>query len=268
MSIKLRVRDKDANDTSERTIGVGSAKQLNGRVFVLSLFIGSSIPWRKDEIHRLNDSVIEAEQWLMQQALRYGKNVQFHNYSHGTDGNLFMSNIPTSSSSSRARTYWNEMLKRVGWKDGKEVMHWARQNAGCNQSMVLVFANTQGRSYACQAAASSNRRPTIDSLEACCLLRPAENTLATPATIAHEMLHLFGAWDLYKYYLDVDNNHDDTNRAMRAEQMFPNSIMLRTNLPLSQLVIDEVNAWLVGLKEEGKDWYRWFEPLKDDYLIT
>ena len=269
MSFTLRVGPKRANDTSENTIGVGSAKALCGRVFVLSVFLGSDIPWLLDEIQALNASILEAERWLTQQAARYGKNVEFYNYYHGADGRLTFPNIPVDNNSPQASTYWHGVLTRIGWRDGQAVVDFARQKAGCDQSLVLVFGNVRGRSYACQASSPERRKENVlPALEACCLLRPTENSLVTPSIIAHEMLHLFGAWDLYKYYLDVDNNHDDSNRAMRAQQMFPNSIMLTGHHSIDQLVIDEVNAWLVGLKEEGKDWYRWFEPMKDDYGIT
>ena len=80
------------------------------------------------------------------------------------------------------------------------------------------------------------------------------------AAIAHEILHLFGACDLYE--LD-DNEHD---RAIKTELMFPNSIMHNTHRDIWETQIDEINAWLVGLKAEGKDWYRWFEPDQDSYL--
>ncbi len=72
------------------------------------------------------------------------------------------------------------------------------------------------------------------------------------------MLHLFGAWDLY----EDDDNH---TRARKTVVMFPNSIMLHSHCDIWELQIDEINAWLVGLKEQGKDWYRWFEPDQDNY---
>ena len=74
------------------------------------------------------------------------------------------------------------------------------------------------------------------------------------ADIAHEMLHLFGAWDLYEL------NNNDQARAIKTSEMFPNSIMRTTSNDIWELQIDEITAWLVGLKDQGKDWYRWFEP--------
>ena len=107
-----------------------------------------------------------------------------------------------------------------------------------------------------------NYNPEQYNLECCLLYRYyTDSAIETnTAAIAHEILHLFGAWDLYE--LD-DSDHD---RATKTELMFPNSIMLHTWRDIWETQIDEINAWLVGLKDEGKDWYRWFEPDQDSYL--
>ena len=41
--------------------------------------------------------------------------------------------------------------------------------------------------------------------------------------------------------------------------------MFNTHRDIWETQIDEINAWLVGLKEQGKDWYRWFEPEQGVY---
>ena len=48
--------------------------------------------------------------------------------------------------------------------------------------------------------------------------------------------------------------------------MFPQSIMICIGQTIWDMQIDEITAWLVGLREEGKDWYRWFEPNQNEYL--
>ena len=78
--------------------------------------------------------------------------------------------------------------------------------------------------------------------------------------MAHEMLHLFGAWDLYEL------DEKDNARAAKTAIMFPKSIMNCKGQTIWDMQIDEITAWLVGLREEGKDWYRWFEPNQNEYL--
>jgi len=74
------------------------------------------------------------------------------------------------------------------------------------------------------------------------------------ATIAHETLHAYGAWDLYAV------TPAGKEKAEMAKAKFANSIMLKTQTTINQLTIDEVTAWRIGLTEK-KDWYLDFIPV-------
>lgn len=69
-----------------------------------------------------------------------------------------------------------------------------------------------------------------------------------------KILHLCGARDLYYEEGIQDHEHAD-----KAEELFPNSIMIHDSKNIYSKEIDEVTAWLVGLKGK-KDWYAWFQP--------
>lgn len=263
MGIRIRVRPKRPGDTSESSSNTGSAKVLAGRIFVLCVFVGRHAnPWRTADIDRQKQKVYEAERWLRMQALRYGKNVEFVNVAYGADGSFLDDCIPENSKSNRAYFYPSEVVKKIGFPSKQAFMQWARTHEGCPQCMVVVFANTSGRSYASPVTKELQaHNPERFGLEGCLLYRRyddyAEET--NTAAIAHEMLHLFGAWDLY----ELDSN--DRKRAEKTSLMFPNSVMLNSHRDIWQLQIDEINAWLVGLRDCGKDWYRWFEPNQECY---
>ena len=77
----------------------------------------------------------------------------------------------------------------------------------------------------------------------------------TPSSgIAHEILHLFGAWDLYENYMQ--------SKAIEelALYLFPNSIMLRISQNINELIIDPVTAWLIGWNKNPESWYEAFNP--------
>ena len=76
----------------------------------------------------------------------------------------------------------------------------------------------------------------------------------TSSAIAHEILHLFGGWDLYATFEQTQDRED------KARQMFPNSVMLRTSSNINELSVDEVTAWLIGWNDDAKPWYGWFKP--------
>lgn len=263
MSIRIKVKPKGAYDTSESTKNVGSAKVLVGRIHVLSVFVGPrSAPWHSTDVERQKKKVFEAENWLKAQAARFGKRVEFVNTAYGSDGTFVDYEIPQQYDSDETQyLYPSRVLLKMGFRSKDAYVEWVRTHFGCPQCLVMVFSNTKGRSY---AAPSTKELFAYDphnfNLECCFLYRYHMNTgiETNAASIAHEMLHLFGAWDLYE-----DNPYHA--RAAKTTQMFPNSIMLNISDNIWELQIDEINAWLVGLKETGKDWYRWFEPDQETY---
>ncbi len=264
MPIRIRVKPKGSHDTSESSRNIGSAKVLSGKVYVLSVFVAPySNPWSIRDIERNKEKVFEAERWLKMQALRYGKHVEFVNSAFGSDGSFLDNDIPFSSDAPNAYPYPSKVLEKIGFSSSKAFVDWVRTHTDCSQCFAIIFTNTKGRSYASPITIELSRyNPVKFNLECCLIYRyySVSNKEIYTTTIAHEILHLFGAWDLYE--LD-DSDHE---RSIKTEVMFPNSIMLDSHRDIWETQIDEINAWLVGLKEEGKDWYRWFEPEQDEYL--
>jgi len=74
------------------------------------------------------------------------------------------------------------------------------------------------------------------------------------ACIAHEILHLYGAWDLYRTF---EQTYD---RELKARELFPNDIMLRVSYGIDELEVGPLSAWLVGWNNQCKGWYQWFRP--------
>lgn len=258
MGIRIRVKPKGLNDTSESSKNIGSARVLEGNVYVLSVFVAPhSNPWTPSKIEFNKQKVFEAQRWLKMQALRYGKHVEFVNCAFGSDGSFLDNEIPESCDANNAYTYPGKILLKVGFPSKSAFVNWVKNNTECDQCLAIIFANTKGRSFASPVTKEShNYNPEHYNLECCLIYRnyTGSNIETNTATIAHEILHLFGAWDLY----EIDDS--DHERAIKAELMFPKSIMLNTHRDIWETQIDEINAWLVGLKEQGKDWYRWFEP--------
>ncbi len=269
MSYKIKLRSKNGRDTSEDSINVGSAKVLIGRIFVLSVFVSyPSSLWRPNEIEDMKTKLFEAEKWLQLQARRYGKSVDFHNSGYGFDGSFVDREIPLTYPAPNSYSYPASVVRKIGFDSHDAFMKWVKRETGCSQCLVICFAHQQGRSYASPTTWPFFRAaPATSTLEGCLVYwRDVNGTIACSAGIAHEMLHLFGAWDLYRYYGDLDQVHNDTNRAQLAKKMFPRSVMLCPSNDIWSMEIDEISAWLVGLKSRGKEWYKWFEPWQDEYV--
>ena len=196
------------------------------------------------------------------QAAHYGKDVLFVNTIFGEEYPICDDTVPNSCDSDNAYYYACSLIQRIGFGDNYAYVKWVQEHTDCDQCMVIVFCNKDGRSFASPISKELQAyNPARYNLECCFLYRyySDSDTETTSASIAHEILHLFGAWDLY----ELDSN--DKPRFEKCNQMFPNSIMIQTYRDIWETKLDEINAWLVGLKEK-KDWYRWFEPEQDEYL--
>lgn len=76
-----------------------------------------------------------------------------------------------------------------------------------------------------------------------------------PAVIAHEFLHLFGAWDLYQS--PFDRTIFQRMRKRKAMKRYPNEIMAFTYRNIDSLEISPLSMYLIGwdaklMKGEGK----------------
>lgn len=264
--IRLMVKPRKANDTSESSRHVGSAKVLSGRIFVLSVFVApTSDPWKPVDVERQKQKVFEAERWLKMQAMRYGKHVEFENSAFGSDGSFCDNEIPDDWEAKGSSLYPGKVLLKMGFRSHEAFLEWVRTHMGCTQCLVVVFSNTYGRSFATPVSKELYRfNPRLFCLDSCIVYRAyqPECQESSAATVAHEMLHLFGAWDLYEL------DEKDKTRANKTALMFPKSIMNCKGQTVWDMQIDEITAWLVGLKEEGKDWYRWFEPYQEEYVCV
>lgn len=263
MSIKIGLNPLNGRDSSDDSKNTGSARALTGEIFVLSIFVSPpNSKWTTAEVNDMKARLEIAELWLKKQAAEYGKLVIFENGYFGSDGNLVDANIPQMATPD-AYFYGQKLVEAVGFGSPQKFMSWVENNRNCSQCLVIVFPHCSGRSFACPTTKPLQRSyPNQFTLETCIVFQRFydNNPVSAPGVIAHEMLHLFGAWDLYEL------NEMDRTRANTISRMYPNSIMRSSHGDINDCIIDEINAWLVGLRELKKEWYRWFEPDRDEYI--
>jgi len=242
--------------THKDLIDVGSARHLSGNVCVLYLFVGTeSSKWTQDEIEATAQKLYAAEDWLKAEALRYGKKVDFHNYS--IKRQLTDNSIPSNPFEPNAVDYPKTVLRRFGYNSNRELNNILTRKTGCQQFLVLVFPHIAGRCYASAVNRNMARPGSGRSMPECCVLYHISNDTGRElqvGRIAHEMLHLFGAWDFYAV------NANDKERSERAAELYPTSIMLRSYGDITQRTIDPLTAWLTGLSRKEEDWYKELMP--------
>ena len=222
----------------------GSARVLEGKIYVITFFV-SEVDWPTDEKMDLFKQMRDAESWLENGASHVI--VTSYVFREGRLDEAKAEIVPDydsgcSSSGPVAEVY----LKQAGCPvDGYK--EWVKKNSGCDQSLVFVVANKEGRGYASPiASGGSDRHP-----EGAILYHSAKYPLYAGGII-HEILHLFGAVDLY-HTCDQSAENDE-----RIDKMFPNEVMHRPYNPLKDLQMSPLTAWLVGLTDKEEDWFKTF----------
>lgn len=228
----------------------GSAKALDGNIYVLTVFTGER-PWPKKAVDAIITNVYEAQGWLEQQARRYGKTVSFTNGSFGhPDPIRYYVATGTGSGNESTEVVW-EVMKKIGYQNPADFVQWAKDNADCDNALVLVLTNTPGTSYALAYRDDFEREKYY--LEGAVIYTTYQSGGETcSGSIAHEMCHLFGAEDLYETFSQTKENE------AKAQKLYPNDIMLRVSYDINELVVDEMTAWYIGLTNKEKSWYRDF----------
>ncbi len=235
----------------------GSAYSLKGKVYVLSVFIATpQNDWKEGEKLKIYQIQREACTWIQAQAKKYKESVSFEEGTFGYDKTLFFNSLPTGTGSGNEEVDWvARVLKKAGYNNNAEFTSWVRNNTTCTQSVVLIYLNTSGTSYALACSSEMNQAKYFN--EGCLVYQyydEAQSNHVCAATIAHEMLHAFGSWDLYTTFAQTQD------REKKARTIYPNDVMLRTSYNINDLAIGELTAWLIGWAVREEKWFNWFRP--------
>lgn len=227
------------------TRNIGSCKKLEGNICVIKLFIEiSGTRWTTDEIMAYNNRIQKAENWIVSQANKYNKQLKFTNVQLYQDNPYKLPKMPTDEEWEYTMV---DILKNSGYDHPKDLVAKCKQQ-GFDGCLLLMINSGAGRSWCMNVCQSYyNELQATAPLEFCNLHRldDCDNQMERTGTIAHEILHTFGAWDMY----DVSDQRN-SRLAQAFEQNFPNSIMRDSYMDLNQLEIDWVNEYILGLTDK------------------
>lgn len=246
------------NDSDTRNIG--SATTLTGKTYILSVFVSTSnAPWSKNEKRQCLQRQADAQRWLSNEARKYDSEATFETGNFGLDQDIVLNQIPDGDGSGDENVDWvTTVLKTIGYTSPKEFNDWVHSKTQCQHAVVLIYANGIGTSYAMAYGKGMSERKYF--VEGCVLFKQYTNKKDLyAATIAHEILHLYGAWDLYATF------SQGGDREAEAKKRYPNDIMLRVTPNVGNLNIGPLTAWLVGLNKKKGDDVDWFRPAGRGY---
>ena len=228
---------------------------LSGNIYVLSCFVSDGVDqWTPDEKNRMLAKTNDALLWIAKQGNTYGKDVLFEHGCFGMDHDIVIDHIERGRASGKEDvTMIERTLRKIGYKEQNDFTKWVITNTNSKEAKVLIFVKGPANSYC--IACSYDHPGECPFVEGAVLYESyLSNRPLASGTIAHELLHTFGAWDFYHTY------EQTKEQEKKAKILFPNSIMLNIEYDINKCNIDELTAWLVGWSKKAKDWYWWFKP--------
>lgn len=249
------------------TVNNNVCKRLLGKVVVYGVFVDSKVGgvWSTHDIVSTKDSMRVAADWIMAQARRNGIDLQIEVASHekggvvpvrselprlGLDGLLRGLN-PSSTLDRWAdkacrqvqaafpRDTASMTLTKHSARDRERLIAALRDRYRTDNVALVLFINNY---YGTETSVAMHTAST-DAIEY------AAVAFKRPAIIAHELLHLFGALDLYI------TPYDDKKKAERRKQFamerFPAEIMAFPFRGLGSLEVGTLTQYLVGWRQEA-----------------
>ena len=201
---------------------VGTCKKLLGSTYLVCIYVSTpQHPWTKQQKDRVRHMNHASVRFLQNEAKRYGAqlNMQIGNLDY---------KIPYEYSSDYK--WYRHILGKHFGETSMVPLHnkYARQLGVKNAPVAFMF-NIKARSCATH---DDSRFPNVWDDEFCMMFCDKENR---ELALAHELLHMYGAIDLYDY-----NKHEGVQSA--AKKYFWNSVMMDGETAL----VDPLNAYLVG----------------------
>ena len=198
--------------------------------------------------------------WLLRNKLEPGmklirKQAENYGYSLNMDYTIYKDitvnySVPDPyQESSVYRELPEVVAQAMGFSSASEMLDYHRDYFGMDQIAYFFCTNKHGRSYALPSHSS-----TGDEVEYCVFFTLYDNGWATShATVPHEILHLFGAQDMYA------EGSERVNREKLAFQLCPDDLMLgdEHRTPMVGRYTAYTIGWLDSMPEEYNrdDWW-------------
>ena len=239
----------------ERVMGRGSAATLKGVAYTLSIFVDQGdARWTKEQKLALLENGRTAERWLVQQAKRYGVTLSFHDgAAYGLDQSFFAPTLPTDEED-RVEVFdlMRQALRSLKHEEPHNHFRAIVRQTGVTTVHAVLYVNSEGVSCAMPFYDGS----TQDRLLEGCVVHRADSRNGQetgPRTIAHEILHLYGAWDFY------ERPEYTPEQVALATREFPNDVMLCADPDLAVNEVGPLTAWRIGWQPK-QDWYEDLRP--------
>lgn len=242
-------------------------KELLGKVVIYSIFVDTkqALPWTEFDITSTQDSIARAADWLMAEAKKRKIDLDIQLAYHENKNVMPIAmNLPKSSlchvmSTPRSKSgkhiidsWSNKIAKQAGMslpKDTSRVIKTKnvisererlvaklRDIYKTDNVVILYFVNNYFKEELSVSLYTNTSLFTEFSII----------SFKNPAVIAHEVLHLFGATDLYPIAVKSRKGYSYAYDYETLNKDFPNEIMYVQHKQINKLMISPITEYLVG----------------------
>lgn len=253
-----------APDSSEGFGEHGSASELDGTTVVMSLFVSDDNgTWgdKKSDADTESDMLDYlgiATDWISEQASDYGADTEFI-YDWTEDEDLMVKTHYDGDMTD------DEVCDDVVWSYIEDRIDYEslQDRYGADNVLFMVFLDTP-KSLDDTSCTRTYYEGMEYPYEICYIYAHCDGDEESPASIAHEILHAYGAPDLYQADKDGDNYGITKKYVKKMENENSNDIMFRTFDEYDEMVYDdivndftELDAYYVGLTDYSSVVDRW-----------
>ena len=237
---------RKSNQSSKR--GCGSAAMLRGDVRLCNLYVyDRQSRWTDAQKKAAQQRMDAAVQFIAAQAKRYKMDVSFEQET--LKDCTYDGVIPIDMF---ANPHWIENCVRgCGFDSANALVKSIQEHSKCSGTLLVVHVNKRATSY--NLTYSEGVHPSFRAERVVLFTNYKDGRPTCAASYAHEILHSFGAGELY---FPFDNN---PKRKSVAARFFPNDVMYRVDYDLKKLSIDDYTAYRVGWIDTLDPQYKLFE---------
>jgi len=238
-----------SNQKSKRNIG--SAAKLIGNCYLLNIYLkDQESSWPDEAKQNIILRMDQAVNFIKGSAASYNIDVTIDQESVGFETGIeYPGIIPVDMFEN---VYWSEKaFKAMGFLNGNEIVKDIRKRTKAQQVALVFHVNKLGRSYnisycfKCDSIFYAERAVMFNRYDG--------NILTYSSSYAHEILHCFGAGELYFPFDSTKERYE------LAKNYFCEDVMFRVDSDINRLSIGEYTAYRIGWLNSLNRKYREFE---------
>ncbi len=224
-------------------------QSLIGEIYILSLFVDTrEDTWEENEINYFISRLEKSQAWLQEEAEYFEQELEFINdYFFENNQVIYLENVQRGQN---PKYTINKIMEKFHYENLEDFFSQNLFDFKKKKLKLLLFVKSNDRSHAYNYWSNSD----LDLAIIYC--KSTYGMTTTHFTISHEVLHQFGAWDLYY------GKSQSLEKAEKAKELYPNSIMINTWTNHALLEVDELTAWRVGWHVDFKEEYLSFTPVR------